>query len=278
MKRKIVFSNSLKEKLDTVNYTTENEIWTKSGINNTDDLLEKIKTNLNEKYLKINICEINFDDEVEVLKESSTYFGVIKNEDEVIEGYVFVIPPNYSTRSGVLAQQVFPVMSGLIPNYKESNDKKISNRPIFIINANEVNLTPAMAVNILSGEILGFRYVDIFHRNLEEILMEKGFKGRINNIREYDECLSKLNKDNKRNEIFEIDEKNKTIKFLIVRLKDGIKVNNEPYWFVLKAYASLYLALKDGYKCDMSVFDTLQRGNKTLDAFRDYINNFNKEV
>ena len=278
MKRKIVFSNSLKEKLDTVNYTTENEIWTKSGINNTDDLLEKIKTNLNEKYLKINICEINFDDEVEVLKESSTYFGVIKNEDEVIEGYVFVIPPNYSTRSGVLAQQVFPVMSGLIPNYKESNDKQISNRPIFIVNANEVNLTPAMAVNILSGEILGFRYVDIFHRNLEEILIEKGFKGKINNIREYDECLSKLNKDNKRNEIFEIDEKNKTIKFLIVRLKDGIKVNNEPYWFVLKAYASLYLALKDGYKCDMSVFDTLQRGNKTLDAFRDYINNFNKEV
>lgn len=278
MKRKIIFSNSLKEKLDTVNYATENEIWTKSGIKNTDDLLEKIKTSLNEKYLKINICEINFDDEVEVLKESSTYFGVIKNEDEVIEGYVFVIPPNYSTRSGVLAQQVFPVMSGLIPNYKESNDKQISNRPIFIVNANEVNLTPAMAVNILSGEILGFRYVDIFHRNLEEILIEKGFKGKINNIREYDECLSKLNKDNKRNEIFEIDEKNKTIKFLIVRLKDGIKVNNEPYWFVLKAYASLYLALKDGYKCDMSVFDTLQRGNKTLDAFRDYINNFNKEV
>ena len=200
MKRKIIFSNSLKEKLDTVNYATENEIWTKSGIKNTDDLLEKIKTSLNEKYLKINICEINFDDEVEVLKESSTYFGVIKNEDEVIEGYVFVIPPNYSTRSGVLAQQVFPVMSGLIPNYKESNDKQISNRPIFIVNANEVNLTPAMAVNILSGEILGFRYVDIFHRNLEEILIEKGFKGKINNIREYDECLSKLNKDNKRNE------------------------------------------------------------------------------
>ena len=258
MERKILFSRSLKEKFDSVNYESD-PIWGDIEVNSTNSLMGKMIKCLNEKYSKLHIKEYEFKDEIKIYNESSTYFGVIENEKEEIEGYIFVIPPAYATRSGVLAQQVFPVLSGLIPN------------------ANEVNQTPSMAINIFSGEILGFKYVDIFDRVLEDILKEKDLKTKVNNIIDYNEWLIQTNKE-KVNEFFELNVENKTIKYLVVRLKDGIKVNNEPYWFVLKAYASLYLALKDGYKCDMSVFDTLQRGNKTLDAFRDYINNFNKEV
>lgn len=276
MERKILFSRSLKEKFDSVNYESD-PIWGDIEVNSTNSLMGKMIKCLNEKYSKLHIKEYEFKDEIKIYNESSTYFGVIENEKEEIEGYIFVIPPAYATRSGVLAQQVFPVLSGLMPNYQDSNDLKISNRPIYIVNANEVNQTPSMAINIFSGEILGFKYVDIFDRVLEDILKEKDLKTKVNNIIDYNEWLIQTNKE-KVNEFFELNVENKTIKYLVVRLKDGIKVNNEPYWFVLKAYASLYLALKDGYKCDMSVFDTLQRGNKTLDAFRDYINNFNKEV
>ena len=272
MKRNLIFSKELKDKFDNVDY--DDDIgWKNNGISNTDDLMKKIIQLLNEKYIKLNIMSYEFRDEVVVYNESSTYFGIIENSDETIEGYAFVIPPAYATRSGVLAQQVFPVISGIMQYCKNSNDKKIINRPVYIINANEVSQTPSMVVNILSGEILEFKYIDVFNRDLGEILRFKGMKERANNLAEYDEWLINLNKGNV-NEYFELDKDNKIIRYLPIRLKDGIHVNNEPYWFVLKAYASFYLALKEGYKCDMSKFDILQIGNKTLDAFRDYIKRF----
>ena len=272
MQRKIIFSKDLKEKLDNVAYDKDIS-WKNNEINNTNELMNKAIQLLNEKYIKLNIIDFEFRDEVVVYNESSTYFGIIENLDEIIEGYVFVIPPNYETRSGVLAQQVFPVISGIMQHYKDSKDRKIINRPVYIINANEVNQTPSMVVNILSGEILGFKYIDLFNRNVNEILRDKGMKEKANTISEYDEWLISLNKSNI-NEYFELDKENKIIRYLPIRLKDGIHVNNEPYWFVLKAYASFYLASKEGYKCDMSSFNMLQRGNKTLDAFRDYIKKF----
>lgn len=272
MNRKIVFSISLKEKFNTVDYST-NQLWRNINIHNTDELINKMIDVVNKKYPKLNIKECKFKEKVEVYGESRTYFGVIENEKEIVEAYVFVIPPAYDTRSGILAQQVFPVMSGIIPNLKNSKDKRISNRPIYIINANETNFTPSMAINIRSGEILDFNYVDIFDRNIEEILKEKNLKENVNNILDYNEWLEQTNKD-KQNEFFNVNYENKTITYLITRLKDGKHVNNEPYWFVLKAYASFYLASRDGYKCDMSIFNQLPRGNKTLDAFRDYIESF----
>jgi hypothetical protein len=109
---------------------------------------------------------------------------------------------------------------------------------------------------------------------MDEILTQKNMKTNINKLQEYDEWLVQLNHENI-NEYFEIDQNEKIIRYLPTTLKDAIHVNNEPYWFVLKAYTALYLALKEEYKIDMSKFDAiLQRGNKTLDAFRDYVERF----
>lgn len=271
MERKIIFSNVLKQQLDRVSYSEE--IWTEMAINNSEDLMKHVIVTLNEKYMKLNISNYEFRDVVEIYGESNTFFGIIENENGKEEGYLFIIPPDYSTRSGVLAQQVFPVISGIIPNLKNSSDKNITNRPIYIINANQVNQTPSMAINILSGIILGFFYVDIFNRELGRILREKGLKEKISTIEEYDEWLIQVNKGNE-NEYFKLDKENKIIQYLTLRLKDGIHVTNEPYWFVLKGYASFYLANKEGYKCDMTKFNELPRGNKTLDAFRDYVESF----
>ena len=80
-----------------------------------------------------------------------------------------------------------------------------------------------------------------------------------------------MNSRNNTNEFFNVDQINKIVSFQNTRLKDGIDVNNEPYWFVLKAYAALYLAKKEGYTLDITQINTLNRGNKTLDAFRDYV-------
>ena len=184
--------------------------------------------------------------------------------------YVFVIPPKYETRSGVLAQQVFPVLSGITPELKTSKDIRINNRPIFIINLNEANLTASVAVNIKSGTVLGFNYIDVYDRDIDEILLSNGMNPAVRSLEDYNCMVSKVNKSGI-NEFFEVNTSDKTITFLKVRLKDGIHVNNEPYWFVLKAYAALYLAKKEGYTCEMSIMNQLSRGNKTLDAFRDFV-------
>ena len=272
MNRKIVFSNELKQKFESINYS-EKADWAYLGVNDCTSLMNKIVKKLNEKYNKLNISEFEFDEEVSVYGQKSTYFGILKNENDIVEAYMFVIPPKYETRSGVLAQQVFPVLSGIMENYNNSINI-ITNRPIYIINANETSHTPSMVVNIKSAEILGFQYIDIFNRNLDEILNAKGMKTKIKTIEEYNEWLIQLN-DQNTNEYFGLDTNNKVLYYLPTRLKDGVTVNNEPYWFVLKAYSALYLAINQNYKINMSIFDSkLQRGNKTLDAFRNYVRKF----
>ena len=265
----LLFSTDFETKLSSVSSDTKRE-WTDIGVQNYNELLEFVVNKLNEAYPKINIESYSFEDDVSVYGQSNTYFGVIKNDRETIVAYVFAIPPSYSTRSGVLAQQVFPVLSGVIPYLDPSSDVRITNKPIFIVNLNEANQTAAMALNIKSGEILGFSYIDIYDRDINNILFSNGLKPNIRCITDYDAVIAATNKT-KTNEFFEIDEVNKKIKFLRTRLKDGIHVNNEPYWFVLKAYAALYLAKRDGYSCDMTEIQALGRGNKTLDAFRDFV-------
>ena len=272
MNRRIVFSNELKQKLESINYS-ENPEWSYIGVSDCASLMSKIVKELNEKYNKLNISSFDFDDNVTAYGQKSTYFGLLKNDEDIVEAYLFVIPPKYETRSGVLAQQVFPVLSGIMEYYNYSINT-ITNRPIYIINANETNHTPSMVINIKSAEILNFKYVDVFNRDLDEILKSKGMKVNVKTIEEYNEWLIQLN-DQNINEYFEIDTNNKTLYYLPTRLKDGVTVNNEPYWFVLKAYSALYLALVQKYKIDMTIFDSkLQTGNKTLDALRNYVRKF----
>lgn len=266
MEHRLVFSKELEAKLNSVATDTKT-FWLSKGIRTYHDLMSAAVSHLNETYAKLNITSYAFEDNVIVFQQTNTYFGLIKKEDETILAYVFVIPPKYETRSGILAQQVFPVLSGIIPKLKHSNERRITNRPIFIINMNESKLTKAMAVNIKSGEILKFRYVDPFDRDINAILVDNKISPIIHTILDYDKMLQNVNK----NEFFSINIVDKIITFLPTRLKDGIHVNNEPYWFVLKAYAALYLSKREGYHCDMSQINTLSRGNKTLNAFRDFV-------
>ena len=272
MKHKIVFAKEFKEVLNNVKVETKS-VWTASGFANTNDVINAAISRLNSYYEKLEIYEYEFRDNLVIDDGSSTYFGILENEANECDGYVSAIPPKYETRSGVLAQQVFPALSSIIAKNINSKDNKISNRPVYVINFNEVNFTGAMAVNVYSGRILGFGYVDIFDRDINLVLLSNGLSGNINTVVEYDEMLKKNNKQGI-NEYFELDQTNRSIYFLPNKLKDGVRVNNEPYWFVLRAYAALYLSINEGYRCDMTKFNILQRGNKTLDAFRNYIDKF----
>ena len=270
----LAFSNDFENKLASVPDATK-QAWNTIGVISHNDLMQFAASKLNNDNEKLNIVEVVFEDSVQIYGQSNTYFGLIKNEIGTILAYVFAIPPNYETRSGVLAQQVFPVMSGITHNTISSKDMRITNRPVFIINLNEANLTPATALNITSGELLGFRYTDIYDRDIESIFMSNNLPYNIRTLSDYDNIVT-INNKSKVNEIFSVDYVNKVISFQKTRLKDGIHVNNEPYWFVLKAYAALYLAKQSGFNIDITQINTLSRGNKTLDAFRDFVNKVSK--
>lgn len=109
MEYRLIFSSELEEKLKNVTGETK-QAWKDIGVGSYLELMECCTRKLNEAYPKLNIDSFSFEEELQVYGQSNTYFGLIKNENDVLLAYAFVIPPKYETRSGVLAQQVFPVL------------------------------------------------------------------------------------------------------------------------------------------------------------------------
>ena len=280
MEYTLIFPKNMHDKLCSAEKESSvKTAWGTIGINSADAMITRAIELLIEKYPKTNITDVKIADKNYIknqirgcnrVSDFLGYLSTVKKDTEVVVAYCFMIPPNYNGRSTVLAQQVIPTMSGIMNVIQDSLDYRFSNRPIYVINFNEATMPKSVAINILCAHILGFRYIDIFNRNIYEILQIESINGKNMSIQAFD-SLIKETSDNGQNEIFEINVGMKQITFLIDRLKDGINVHNEPYWYSLKAYAAIYLALTDKYKIDMSVFNTLQKGNPTLDAFRLYV-------
>ena len=284
MIHELVIPQSLPDKLNSVSSDVGvKRAWARIGVSDTNDMLNKIVKSLNVTYSKLNIenCIVkdrqDIKQDVDGCTRVSDFLGYIQKKDtKTIVAYFFWLPPNYSTRSGVLAQQVIPSLSGVMSylNEAQTKDFNISNRPIYIVNLNEQAMTPAIATNIISADIIGFRYLDIYSRDVYSIVRSAGIVSKVTTLEEYNKLVEETSSDSKSNEIFNIDTAAKVLKFLKLRLKDGKNVNNEPYWFCLKAYAAFYLAQKEKYTIDMSEINTLRKGNPTLDAFREYVDKF----
>lgn len=280
MEYRLTFPKNMYDKLiSAASETSVKTAWAELGVDSADIMMSRAVELLAEKYPKTHITDVKIIDKSTIknridgcnrVSDFLGYISIVKENSEVIVAYCFMIPPNYDGRSTVLAQQVIPTMSGIMNVIKDSLDYKFSNRPIYVINFNEVPMPKSVATNILCADILGFRYIDIFKRNPYEILQTEDINISNMNIQTFD-SLIKETSDNGQNEIFQINADLKKITFLVDRLKDGVNVHNEPYWYCLKAYAAVYLALADKYKIDMSIFNILQKGNPTLDAFRLYV-------
>lgn len=280
MEYRLTFPKDMYDKLLSVaSDASIKTAWAELGIDSADAMISKAVYLLKEEYPKTNITDVKIIDKKYIktqingcnrVSDFLGYISIVKENSEVIVAYCFMIPPNYNGRSTVLAQQVIPTISGIMNVIKDSLDYKFSNKPIYVINFNEVSMPKSVATNILCADILGFRYIDIFKRNAYEILQAECANIENKNIQSFDYLIKKTS-DNNQNEIFQLNTEQKKITFLIDRLKDGVNVHNEPYWYCLKAYAAIYLALSDKYKIDMSIFNTLQKGNPTLDAFRLYV-------
>lgn len=271
MEFKLILSNEMQEKLESAT-SDATDAWNDNfHTKNYNEIIKISLEKLKKYYPKLNIVDFEFKSDCSLYGQKNFYFGYIINQKEKVIAYLFFIPITYKTRSGVLAQQVFPVMSGIMESIKNSSDNHISNRPIFIINLNEENFTPAMALNVLCGNVLDFHYCDLYERDIFEKLNKYQISKNIVSIEQLNKLIIEIGGSDD-NEYFRLDTTHKVVTFLPKKLGDGVQVTNEPYWFVLKAYAAAYLANKQNYTIDMSEFDVLKKGNKTLDSFRQFIN------
>lgn len=253
MRSKLILSVGLMEKFNTVDFSIP--MWQSTGIQNVVNLHDRILFELNSKNPKLRTISIESGD----TKERSDNFGyIIDTISGRIIGYVFVIPPLTDSRSGFLAQHVYPAHTTMISKILASSCFEPFNIPIYVLNINEFNLTDSKIVNIRGIITLGFHYCDIFDREIPN---------KFENLIDLDSELRLVNDQNV-NQYFVLNVNSKTISFITPTLGSG---TNDRYFYSSKAYPALYLASKESYTIDTVAFDASpDTNNSTLNAFSEY--------
>lgn len=241
---------------DTINLLTQ------KGINDIDEYSVLLKDSINVSNPKLNVENVFYEDIT-----IDTYTGYIFDDNDKITCYLFIIPPKLGTRSGFITQQMFGFLSNVILKNTTSNDNTISNKPVYIINSDVSGINISKAINIVGSQILNFTFLDVFNRDFENILFEKKGKIKFKSLVDYNNLIGAIN------DYFVVDVPNKTIKFKSDKLKDfSQSLTNEPYYFAIKAYPALYLASKEKFDIDISLFENWYNDlnkitNKNIEAF-----------
>lgn len=216
------------------------------------------------------VTDIKFYDEIPYQSNTTTYLGTLIDSDKNKKAYVIIIPPNVGTRSGYISQQVFPGLTDEINDNNNNLNSYLVTLPVYIVDLGESNITASNALNIEIIKRLGFEFLSIPRKKTLEVLNTRGTSGVLQSLEDLDTHIAIIGSRNG-NTFFEINKAERKITFKIETLKDGIRVTNEPYFFVMKAYLAAVLAFSEGYYIDLSEFDkSINWGNKTLDVFRNF--------
>lgn len=261
MSYKLILSEKFKEKISS------NEslmLLSSKGIDSLSEYESRLIEIIKFKNSKLVIDEIVYSDEK--LDKYSGY--IINNLDEKIV-YIFIVPPKLGTRSGFITQQVFGTLSNSTKNIYNSSSYYLSEVPVYIINSDVEDINLSKARNIVASKLLGFKFLDFYDRNEEEVLLEKFGKTNFTSLKEFTTLISD---DDGNNNYYEIDEDEQIVKFKTDQLKFlSSSLTNEPYYFAIKAYPALYLASKENFNIDLEAFDLWhtsgENSNKNVEAF-----------
>lgn len=251
----IVLSEKFKEKLNTSE--SQNALQTKN-INSIDEFEKLMLRCLNSVDNKLKVSRIEYTD-----LKSDMYIGKIHDEDAGFLAYISIIPPKLETRSGFLSQQVFGFISNIVMSILNSPCHQIVDKPFYILNTDIEDISLSKAINIIGAEILNLTFIDLYGRTIEESLPMKKHKSEFKTLTEFSSLIDD-------NSYFELT--NRTIRFKTDKLKSlSAALTNEPYYFAIKAYPALYLAYKERYDIDLSLFETWyesgSNSNKNIKAF-----------
>lgn len=238
--------------------------------NSNRDYYENLIKELIESNTEFKIDELKFEDDIDGQINKTTYMGVALDNRNSKIAYVIVIPPNVGTRTGYIAQQVFPGLTDEIDINNKNKNAYLTMLPVYILDLDDSEITTSNSLNIAIVKKLGFNFFTKKEKKYITKLNEINLNGFIYSLQDFDNHINKVATRNG-NTFFAIDELNRTIKFKTTSLKDGIKITNEPYFYVMKAYLAAFLSYIEGYEFDLTEFEEkIPRGNKTLDVFRDY--------
>lgn len=276
MEHKLVLCKNIKDMIDAANSTALGE-WAKKGYSSPADLLDKVVKRLNAYNSKLNIGAIEVRNIVEIYGSSCNYFALIESVETVpeIKAYVFFTQPVVRSRSAFFEQQFFPVISSVIENGINSNEYHLTNRPVYIVNINTDNMTPSMALSVYSGHTVGFNIIDMMDNDIHGILLAAGYDTLKPSIDEFNKLITSIS-TSKKNNFFELDSLQKKITYKDEKFRDSktgtlkTTLTNEPYWFMLKSLAAVYIVDDEDYDFDVTSLNSLS-GNKSLGAFIKYI-------
>jgi hypothetical protein len=240
MNHKIIISQKLMDKFKNVNFTEQ--AWIDVSIKNTNELIDSIlcKINSYNSKLKVNSIEIG-----ETNGGTNIHKSHILDENNRIIAYVFFISPGSMGRNIFLSQQAY---SGLQNIFEEFCQKSISNdlfnKPVYIINTNQDDLTDLKKLLIKGAKTIGIHYIDIFNNELFE-----SYK----NIADYNDATIALPSRSKGKKWFYIDEANKTVKFITKDDKGNWTKfgTSGRYQLLSRQLPAMYLASLNNYECDI---------------------------
>lgn len=278
MEHKLVLCQTVKDIIDAANPTALGE-WAKKGYSSPKDLIDKVVKRLNSYNSKLNIVDTEVRDVVEIYGSTCNYFALIESVETVpeIKAYLFFTQPVVGSRSAFFEQQFFPVISSVIEHSMNSKEYHLTNRPVYIVNINTDKMTPSMALSVYSGQIVGFNIIDMMENDIHEILLGAGYDTLKPSIDEFDKLIKSISKSKtKVNNFFELDSSNKKITYKNEKFKDNTgtlktTLTNEPYWFMLRSLAAVYIVNDEDYDFDVTSLSSFSN-NKSLGAFIDYIN------
>lgn len=261
MKATIVLSKKIEEKIDEIDY--DNNLWTDIGINSKVSLISNILSKINKYNNKLNVSDIVF---LKNTGQNNQSYGYILDEKDNKLAYIFVIPPGGVGRN-VVAQSTMTASYIITSSILESNTYEITNIPTIVLYLNEDKIQKSKAQEIISVNILNFGFVDIFERDVFDELKKNNIFYNSYDIIKYDLLLKGI-ADGNLNNYFDIDVVNKIINFKIDTLGDAS--TNERYFYTLKNYPTIYLALRDNYKLNLKPLIDKNFNNETIKTFISY--------
>lgn len=283
MERCLVIPQDLIDKLnDAYADAPTKSKWVAIGVNNVNEMIQRIIDDLNIKNPKLFIrshrVENNTDikDRIENSGTSSKFGGYIENDKGNIDALFFYIEPNVGSANDFLSRYVMPSILGIYKSVEQrTKDMHINNMPVYIVSLCSTSRIGNDSVKrtIICAETMGFDYVDVFDNSYKEVINRFDANGdpitTIDTLQELDDFL----KYSGTNEYFDIDVATKTITILSGRFTaNNSNVTAELYRYVLRVIPAAYMASNEGYKIDATSLSTISNDSVTL--IKEYMEKF----
>lgn len=221
------------------------------GIQSDQDFEKKLISLIFARYPRMHIDIVSYAPFLPgyYQRYKNSALGTIENSDNEVKAFVVLIPPQSSgTRTGFIAQQLFPTLTTVMMdrNLKSGND--FSKVPIIVINANNETYSDSIALSILSLDIMNIDYVDFYGRDAKMTLLNSGIQP---NIQTFQGFIQAVNSITNRQTYFNYDRNLNKVSLLMGNLTNQ-SMTNEPYYYLMKVVPLVILAIKEDVTIDIS--------------------------